>query len=392
MSRPDFLSRAKFATLLVMTVSLVVPATATADDTLTLRGFGTAVLDGDIASGEWAGAGRYDFEAKRSPDEGGGTAPASFYVMNDSRNIYLALKVTVTNIGGSAFSTVFNAPGQNPFAPGNDILFAGSTWFEDFHYYETSPNSWAWAPDVVDGGTRDGASASQTHSGFVAWEVSHPLNSADDLYDMSLTIPKHVTFFADFQHCLSTCVATFVPAAGFGQIVVVSGTHVPPETRITSGPRDGAQLREEKTFEFTGTDDVAPLDELSFECAIDGDEWSDCESPIGGVVADGWHTLRIRALDDMLNRDPTPAHRRWRLDTRSPSRPTIVRRGRLLLFSAKDRGTPAGRIRFRCAVDTKRFHACHSRLRVPARAHVIRFRAVDPAGNESDVKIVHLAA
>jgi hypothetical protein len=381
----------RLATLLLTALALLVPASAGADETLTLRGFGTAVLDGDIAPGEWTGAGQYDFEAKRSPNEGGGTVPASFYVMNDSRNIYLALKVGVTNIGGSVFSTVFDAPGQSPFAPGNDLLVASSTSFEDFHYHQTSPNSWTWYADVADGGTRDGASASQTHLGFVVWEVSHPLNSADDLYDMSITIPKHVTFFADFEHCLATCVGTFVPASGFGQIVVVSGSHVSPETRITSGPRDGAQVRDERTFGFTGTDDVAPLDELRFECAIDGEEWSDCESPVGGIIADGWHTLRVRALDDMLNADPTPAHRRWRIDTRSPSKPKVVRRGTMLQFSAEDRGTPSGRIRFRCAVDEKRLHACSSRLRLPAEGHFVRVRAVDPAGNMSGMKIVRLA-
>lgn len=386
----------KLASLIALAAAVLVamtgPTSASADDTLTLRGFGTAVLDGEIAPGEWDTAGRYEFQARRSPEEGGGTVPASFYVMNDSTNVYLALKVAVTNIGGSVFSTVFQAPGQNPFAPGNDILVAGSTWFDDFHYHQTSPNSWDWLADIADAGTREGASASQTHLGFVAWEVSHPLDTADNLHDMSVTIPKHVTFYADFEHCLSACVGTFVPASGFGQIVVVSGTHVPPETRITGGPRDGAQVREEKAFEFTGTDDVAPLDELRFECAIDGEQWSDCESPVGGVVADGWHTLRVRALDDMLNVDPTPARRRWRIDTRRPSKPTVARRSKSLLFSGKDRGTPSRRIRFRCAVDSRRFHACAARLRVPARAHVVRVRAVDPAGNESAARIIRLGS
>jgi hypothetical protein len=380
----------KVAALLLMTVAFLAPATVRADDASTFRGFGTAVVDGDIAPGEWDNAGRYDFQAKRLPDEGGGTVPASFYVMNDSTNVYLALKVAVTNIGGSVFSTVFEAPGQNPFAPGSDILLAGSTYFEDYHYHATSPTTWEWLADFVDGGSRDGESASQTHLGFVVWEVSHPLNSADDLHDMSVTLPKHVTFYADFEHCLSTCVGTFVPASGFGQIVLVSGSRIPPETRFTSGPRNGAQVREEKTFEFTGTDDVAPLDELRFQCRVDAEQWSDCDSPLGGVAADGWHTLRVRAVDDMLNVDPSPAQRRWRIDTRPPSKPKVVHRETSVSFTAHDRGTPSKQIHFRCAVDSRRFHACARRVRVSAAEHVLRVRAVDPAGNESAVKTVGL--
>jgi hypothetical protein len=382
----------KVAASLLVALAVLAPATARADETPTLRGFGTAVVDGAISPGEWDRAGRYDFQAKRSSEEGGGTVPASFYVMNDSMNVYLALKVAVLNIGGSVFSTVFQAPGQNPFGPGNDILVAGSTYLDDYHFHQTSPNTWDWLADTADGGTLDGDSASQTHLGFIVWEVSHPLNSADDLHDMSVTVPKHVTFYADFEHCLSTCVGTFVPTSGFAQVVLVSGSRIPPETRITAGPRDGAQVREEKTFEFTGTDDVAPLDELRFQCRLDAEHWSDCESPLGGVVTDGWHTLRVRAVDDMLNVDPSPARRRWRIDTRPPSKPKVVRHEMSLSFTAHDRGTPSARIRFRCAVDSRRFHACARRLRVPSGAHLVRVRAVDPAGNESAVKTMRLPA
>jgi hypothetical protein len=166
---------------------------------------------------------------------------------------------------------------------------------------------------------------------------------------------------------------------------------VPPDTQITAGPPNGAEVRDERTFEFTGTDDVAPADQLRFECEVDGDEWSDCESPAGGVVADGWHTLRVRALDDMLNADPSPAQRRWRIDSKAPARPRVLVRNGVYRFSSTDRGTPARRLRFRCGVDTKRLHACGSRLRVRrAGGKVLRVRAVDPAGNESGTTTVRL--
>jgi hypothetical protein len=232
--------------------------------------------------------------------------------------------------------------------------------------------------------------------GVTTFELSHPLNSADDHHEFSLTIPEHVTFYADFEDCIAPdpCAGTFMPASGYGSVVVVSGTHVPPQTMITGGPPNGAQVRDERTFAFTGSDDVTPADQLEFECKVDRDEWSSCESPLGGVTTDGWHALGVRALDDMLNVDPSSAERRWRIDTHVPSKPKVTRSGATILFSASDRGTPARRLRFRCAIDARRLHACGSVVRMPqpARRHVLRLLAVDPAGNQSRVKIVRFPA
>jgi hypothetical protein len=381
----------KLAGLVALAVTLIVmiAGAAGASDGLVLRGYGTAVIDGDISPGEWNAAGRYDFQAKRAPFEGGGTVPASVFIMNDSTNLYLGLRVAVLNVGYSSLDMMFMAPDPNP---GNDILRTMATAFEDYHWHQVSPNSWQWRADVADGGTRDGTSASQTHYGFVVFEVAHPLNSGDDLHDFSLTIPKRMTFFGAFSHCVDTaCATTSMPDSGRGELVVVSGNHVPPDTRISSGPADGSQVPDYGNWEFVGTDDVTPASDLEFECKVDAEQWDACESPYGpATTVDGWHALSVRALDDMLNGDPTPAQRRWRIDTEAPSKPKVMRRGTTIRFSATDRGTPSKRLRFRCAIDSKRLHACGSRLRVrlAARRHVVRVRAVDPAGNQSDMKTV----
>jgi len=385
--------------VLIASAALVVSASgsASASDGLTLRGFGSAVVDGQLGPHEWDGAGRYEFQANRSPAEGGGTVPATLYVMNDATNLYLALRVPVVNIDYSSFDMEFLAPGQNPFAPGSDILRTQSFFFEDFHYHESQPNSWTWLADVDDGGTRDGAGVVGQQDGAYVFEVSHPLNTADDLHDFSLTIPQHVKVFGTFWHCLTGigCTTTHLPDNGFGDVVVVSGSRIAPDTTITAGPAEGSQTSDYGDWEFTGTDDATPPAALTYECKVDEGEWSACETPYGpATTADGWHTLSVRALDDMLNADPTPAQRRWRIDTTSPSKPKVVRSGRTLRFSAKDSGTPSRQLRYRCAVDAKRLHACGKsvRVRFPARRHVVRVRAVDPAGNESDVRIVRLAA
>jgi hypothetical protein len=382
----------KLATVAVFVGLVLVPSATAADGKLTFRGFGTAVVDGDVAPGEWDHAGRYTFQANRSPAEGGGSVPATFCVMNDATNLYLALRVSVQNFGYSTFDSIFQAPGPNPFVQGSDILRALPTYFEDLHFHQTSPFEWSWLADVADGGTQDGTLTSQTHSGFIVYELAHPLNTADDLHDFSLTIPTRVTFAASFEHCLSgSCAATTITPTGFADLVVVSGTFVPPNTRITSGPSDGAEVRDERTFEFTGTDDVTPADQLEFACRVDGGDWTACESPFGGVLAEGWHTLRVRAVDEMRNFDTTPARRRWRIDTRAPSKPTVRMRNGAYRFSAKDQGTLPRRLKFRCGLDTRRLHACGPRFRLrSAGRHVLRVRAVDPAGNESAVRVLRV--
>ena len=380
-------------TALAAAVVVAISGAAHASDELTFRGYGTAVVDGVLSPGEWDAAGRFDFQANRSPAEGGGTVPATLFVMNDSTNLYLALRVAVTNLGDSVVDTAFFPSELNLFGPGNDSLRVTPTFFEDYHYHQESPNSWTVLPDVADGGTRDGTAGVKQYADYGVFEVSHPLDTVDDGHDFSLPVPSHILFAASLEHCVAgSCAHTVVPEIGrHSKVVVVSGTHVPPDTTITAGPAEGAEVPDYGDFAFAGTDDIAPLSEITYECKLDAGEWNECFTPYGSATSvDGWHTLSVRALDDMANTDQTPAARHWRIDTKAPSKPKVVRRAATIRFSAKDRGTPARSLRFRCAIDARRLHACGSllRVRLPARRHVLRVRAVDPAGNQSHVKTV----
>jgi hypothetical protein len=379
------------AIALAAALAAVIAGAAHASDPYALRGYGTAAVDGVLSPGEWDPAGHSEFMANRSPAEGGGTVPATLMVMNDATNLYLALRVAVTTLDNSTFDSLF--PGSTPFAPGSDILRVVPWTFEDSHWHQTGPSSWEWAMDLTYGGTQDGTSSVQVSNGVAVFEVSHPLDSLDDLHDFSLIVPSHVSYVGLFQHCIAgSCAFTNFTPDPRSKIVIVSGTHVPPETTITAGPAEGAEIPDYGTFEFAGVDDVAPAGEITFECKVDTEPWDECERLYGpATTVEGWHTLSVRALDDMLNADPTPAQRRWRIDTVSPSKPRATRTGRTTFrFSATDRGTPSRRLRFRCAIDSKRLHACASRVRarLPARRHVLRVSAADPAGNESDVKVV----
>lgn len=386
-------------TALVAVIALTSGAGAvSASDVVKLRGYGTAVVDGVLTVNEWDGAGRFVFEVGRPPTEGGGTVPATFYVMNDSTNLFLALRVPGASLPNSVFDGIFLAPPPDVFGSGSDILRVTPSSFEDIYFRPVTPTYWDWLADKEDGGTRDGAAAVRHADGEVVYEIAHPLDSADDAHDFSLAIPSHISFTGAFQSCLG-CGGWYVPASSGGQIVVVSGTHVPPETTITFGPADGAEVSNRGQFGFVGADDVAPASELVYECKIDERDWRECTSPLGPVTnEDGWHTFSVRALDDMLNADPDPETRFWRVDTHGPSKPKVVVASRPgsarteLHIYARDRGTATRRLRFRCKVDLRPFRACGARYRLRLRSgrHVLRVHAIDPAGNGSDTRIVRL--
>ncbi len=94
----------------------------------------------------------------------------------------------------------------------------------------------------------------------------------------------------------------------------------PPDTRIDSGPAEGATAPLPVSFTFSGTpsDDVA-----RFECRLDTGAFSACSA--GGItygsLEAGHHQFAVRAIDAAGNGDQTPATRGFLIA--SSSTPTI---------------------------------------------------------------------
>ena len=67
------------------------------------------------------------------------------------------------------------------------------------------------------------------------------------------------------------------------------------------------------TFEFSGTDNQTPVEELTFQCALDGGAFVTCSSPhlVSGLAPHPNHVLQVRAVDATGNVDPTPAAYVW---------------------------------------------------------------------------------
>jgi arylformamidase len=91
---------------------------------------------------------------------------------------------------------------------------------------------------------------------------------------------------------------------------------VPLHTSIDSGPAEGSSTNDPTpTFRFSSIPAGS-----TFECRFDGDSFQPCSSPhTTANLADGPHTLQVRAIDEAANTDPTPATRSFTVDTTQPT-------------------------------------------------------------------------
>ena len=124
----------------------------------------------------------------------------------------------------------------------------------------------------------------------------------------------------------------------------------------------------------------------SFQCSIDNGAFTTCSSPYATpALAQGNHTLAVRAIDVAGNIDPTPASSTWLLDTTAPDtyltglepNPTNDATGDFA-FTSNESST------FTCSVDGTGFTSCTSPFSTAALSpgnHTIAVRATDLAGN-----------
>ncbi len=183
---------------------------------------------------------------------------------------------------------------------------------------------------------------------------------------------------------------------------------VQPNTSITSaidGNRNtvtagGNTSSPSMTFTFSGTDRGSGIDH--FECSIDGAPFVICASPnLFSNLADGTHALEVRAEDNVVNLDSTPALFNWTIDTSLPttSIDSVVDSNRNSLTNDSNTrsnsitftfsGTDAGEAevkRFECSIDNSDFVTCTSPFTFPNLlsdgSHTFKVRAEDNSGNK----------
>jgi hypothetical protein len=160
-------------------------------------GTGTATVDGTFSANEWDCARSFNFMA----NAGGGATPATLYVMNDGSRLYLAVRVQTDRLSKLQFN--FDNDNDGASEAGDDVLSLDAiTGLTDAFLTlkcSNSSQSSCWASDVSAGGTNDGTGAIGSGGGFMTYELSHPLNTADDAHDFSRSVGQTVGLFLTLQ-------------------------------------------------------------------------------------------------------------------------------------------------------------------------------------------------
>ncbi len=154
-----------------------------------------------------------------------------------------------------------------------------------------------------------------------------------------------------------------------------------PDTTIVTGPSSPTSSTT-AAFTFTATEAG------TFECALDGAAFAACTTPRSyAALADGMHTLLVRAIDTAGNVDPTPASYAWTVDTLAPdttiatkpSDPSTVATASFTYTSNE------GAVSYECKLDAAAFASCltagQSYASLGEGAHTFQVRAKDAAGN-----------
>lgn len=171
------------------------------------------------------------------------------------------------------------------------------------------------------------------------------------------------------------------------RVVVGSPPDAPaPETGIAGGPV-GAVRVARASFGLTGG--------TAFTCRLDGAAWRTCVSPLRVAgLRDGRHRLEVRATDAAGRIDPTPAVRRWTVDTTAPTVRLVDARRPVVRIAVHDRlsGVRRGDVVLR--VDGRVVRAAHAggphaltirRVLGPG-PHALAVVAVDGVGNRRAVR------
>ena len=161
----------------------------------------------------------------------------------------------------------------------------------------------------------------------------------------------------------------------------------PPGTEL-DGATSGRSRSKTGKFRFSSNRSGA-----TFECSLDSGDWAACTSPYEtDELADGRHTIQIRAVAGEGNYDPTPVTRQWTIDTRAPettllSGPsgTVDAAEATVAFRSDDRLAV-----FQCKLDSADYTACASPTlftKLAEGAHTLYIRAVDPSGNRDETPV-----
>jgi hypothetical protein len=271
--------------------------------------------------------------------------------------------------------------------------------WQTFSTWKPSTLAFTTAPQTIEAGSASAAlTIEQRTSTGVAYTAGLPVSvtfgssSSGGSFSTSATGPWAATLTVPIASGASTVSAYYrdtqagSPAITASASARVAATQVetisapdttPPDTAIGSAP-SGSVASTSATISFSSEPGAR------FQCSLDGAAFAGCASPTSyGALAQGVHTLDVRAVDAAGNVDPSPARATWTVDTVAPdtqitqvTRPDS--RSARFWFAASESAT------FACSLDGGAWVACTSPNTYWGLAkgwHTVQVRATDAAGN-----------
>jgi hypothetical protein len=155
----------------------------------TPSGYGTATIDGVVKPGEWDAARQFTVTVA-APDKS--SFSARVYVMNDASNLYAAAAMPTSSLQGlsyTAFGITLDSDHSGTINAGDDLAYVqagpavGPTAAAADSFWD-SPSTYVL--DTEHGGSSDIRRAVASDASTTYFELSHPLDTADDAHDASL--------------------------------------------------------------------------------------------------------------------------------------------------------------------------------------------------------------
>jgi hypothetical protein len=147
------------------------------------------------------------------------------------------------------------------------------------------------------------------------------------------------------------------------------------------------------SFAFTGSDNLTPTNQLSFQTSLDGATFGLATSPLTyNNLLSGMHTFRVEAVDQAGNVGPALSWN-WTIDTTAPTLeltqvpPSLTSLASVTFaFDGADDVTPASQLAFRVSLDGASFTpgtSPQTYTNLTAGNHTFAVEAIDEAGNPS---------
>jgi hypothetical protein len=262
---------------------------------------------------------------------------------------------------------------------------------------DASPATWTWTinppsdttpPDTtITSGPSNPTTSTSASFAFSSTETGSTYECKLDAGSyVACSSPKSYSGLAASQHTFSvraTDAAGNTDASPATQTWTINppADTTPPDTTITSGP-SGATNDSTPSFAFTASE----LGSM-FQCRVDSGAYAACTSPwTTPALADGSHTVNVRATDAAGNTDASPATRSFTVDTVAPtttitsSPPALSLSGSgSVTFTVNESGATS-----QCRLDGGAWSACTSPYQVSGLGiggHTVDVRTTDAAGN-----------